>query len=363
MSVQVSYKKQIVFGILFLAIALVVIEGLSRIYEFSLPCSIENNPVFKNVDYFTVRWICHDTNVLVHGKAPLYLIKPNQHLPTININSFGFRGPEVTKEKPDDTYRIFVVGGSTTFGFGSTSDHTTIPGFLQKKFNEKNPELNVQVINGGINGADSHREANYIKLVLLEFEPDLFIIYDGINDAGRYDRQIIVEDVSEEDIEQFNPLKFANYPWYRTPFVINKIFFAKAESNAEPGITQKNTMTEQHAKLWMERWKEICELGKSKGYDTIITVQPFEGSETNPKNKRTEKQEIFYRNEQLLVDQFQSLNDVCSKTADLRNIFSNYSEPIFYDGGHKSDFGNEIIAEKFYELALPIVLQKQNKNQ
>ena len=39
-------------------------------------------------------------------------------------NSHGFRGDEFEKEKPDDTFRIFTVGGSTTFGIGAEDDET-----------------------------------------------------------------------------------------------------------------------------------------------------------------------------------------------------------------------------------------------
>jgi len=49
----------------------------------------------------------------------------------ININSLGFRGDEFSKIKPDRTYRIFMVGSSPMFGYGATSDETTIPGFMQ----------------------------------------------------------------------------------------------------------------------------------------------------------------------------------------------------------------------------------------
>ena len=50
---------------------------------------------------------------------------------TVNINSLGFRGDEFSKIKPDRTYRILILGGSPMFGYGSTSDYTTIPGFMQ----------------------------------------------------------------------------------------------------------------------------------------------------------------------------------------------------------------------------------------
>ena len=52
------------------------------------------------------------------------------------INEHGFRGPEIAKEKPVNTFRVFLVGTSTTFGSGS-DDKTQIFSVLQKKFDEK----------------------------------------------------------------------------------------------------------------------------------------------------------------------------------------------------------------------------------
>ena len=43
----------------------------------------------------------------------------------VNINSLGFRGTEFTEIKPNNTFRIFLIGGSQMFGTGSTSDDTT----------------------------------------------------------------------------------------------------------------------------------------------------------------------------------------------------------------------------------------------
>jgi len=47
----------------------------------------------------------------------------------VHINEHGFRGPEITKEKPVNTFRIFLVGGSTMFGSGS-NDRTQISSVL-----------------------------------------------------------------------------------------------------------------------------------------------------------------------------------------------------------------------------------------
>ena len=75
-----------------------------------------------------------------------------------------------------------MVGGSTMFGAGATSDETTIPGYLQQLLNEKDFGFDIEVINSGIQGADSNTELKFIEQKLVTFSPDLIIIYDGWND-------------------------------------------------------------------------------------------------------------------------------------------------------------------------------------
>ena len=75
-----------------------------------------------------------------------------------------------------------MLGGSPMFGYGATSDETTIPGFMQEFLNEKDFGFNIEVINSGIQAADSNRELNFVKRTLITFSPDLVIVYDGWND-------------------------------------------------------------------------------------------------------------------------------------------------------------------------------------
>ena len=143
-------------------------------YEYiTIPCELFQNEAFSNLSYFEIKNICYDSNTLTHGKAPLYQIVPQQHKFTMNINSDGFRGPEI-HHNDDEKYRIFVTGGSTAFGLGSTSDRTTIPGYLQNLFDIHHEDLNVEIINAGILGANGYREVLLIeeKLVELELEKE-----------------------------------------------------------------------------------------------------------------------------------------------------------------------------------------------
>ena len=73
--------------------------------------------------------MCNQSKFLKIIEYPVNHYEPNQSLTTININSLGFRGSDFEIIKDPNTYRIFMVGGSTTFGTGSTSDNKTIPSF------------------------------------------------------------------------------------------------------------------------------------------------------------------------------------------------------------------------------------------
>lgn len=369
MSVQVSYPKQFTLGIFLLLILFASVEGFSRVYEiFNPDCTFLEKDAFEKVDYFTTRIICQDLNTILYETfSGITIVSSNQHKDTLNINSHGFRGPDITKEKPDDTYRIFLIGGSTMYGYGSTSDNTTIAGYLQQNFQNITLEMDVQIINAGIPAADSYSESLYIKNKLVDFEPDLFIVYDGWNDLDHDIIELSTVDenkIIQEDSDEF---KFKNFPFYRTPFVIWKILYATPAHWDNYLIDESKT--EKKIDLWIERWDNICTLGKMNNYDTIVTVQPMLGTG----NKILSPDEITlapYLDEhfgiikglQKMESNLNQLNENCVKTESLINIFDGISEPIFYDIGHTNDFGNKIIAQKLFELSLPIITDKIIKN-
>ena len=53
----------------------------------------------------------------------------------------------------------------------------------------------------------------------------------------------------------------------------------------------------------------------------------------------------------------------CTNTFDLRNVFENTTDPIYYDGGHMEDNGNEIIAKRIFDLLKEDIKNKEpNQN-
>jgi len=306
LSVQVSYKKQVTLGIIGIAILLLAIEAIANVWWVTqINCEFEQNEIFQNFDEVEKRQLCLDFyNLKTSGDE----IIPNQSTDSITINGLGFRGAEFSIIKPPDTYRIFMVGGSTMFGAGATSDETTIPGYLQHLLNEKDFGFDIDVINSGIQGADSYAELKLIEQKLVRFSPDLVIIYDGWNDLR------------------------AN----NTPMEVK------------------------------ENWETICKFGKENDFDTIITLQPIAGFG----NKVLTKQELKYahtgedytnnpliESSSIYQDYAKNLSEIktCTKTFDIRDVFDTETGPIYWDQGHVSDRGNSIVAKSLFNTVFSIV--------
>ena len=236
-------------------------------------------------------------------------------------NSYGFRGPEFSAEKPPNTYRIFLIGGSTMYGVHVGEDATKAV-YLQKLFDRQNLDFDVEVINAGISGSWSKPETNMIKEKIINYEPDLLIVFDGWND------------VTGELVKNAN--------W-------------SEEANLEN---------------WISRWTEICEIGKQNNFETIITVQPILSSS----NKIWSNQELaeYWSHAYIpshvnllenYVGNLKNLESSCTKTADLTNAYDDVFFPVYTDLGHVSGLGGEIIAYEFFKLAVPIIFQHDIETQ
>ena len=82
--------------------------------------------------------------------------------------------------KPEGTYRIFCLGGSTTVGYpywynGSFST------FLQDRLRRTFPGRPVEIINTGMTATNSFTVLDMAR-DLVDYDPDLFIVYDGHNE-------------------------------------------------------------------------------------------------------------------------------------------------------------------------------------
>ncbi len=370
MSVQVSYKKQFLFGIFLILIVLVAVEGASRVYlSHSVECIFMKSDAYSHLDNDKKRKMCDDYNNVIRYRLPYRNFEPNQHFETYNINNEGFRGPEISKEKLENTYRIFVVGGSTTFGSGSTSDTTTIPGYLQKEFDNVNLDFKVEVINAGQMGMYSWGETQIVKNSLVHYDPDLIIVYDGYNDMVK--RYSVLRDgtTANSAFDEFWDKLRVHISYYKTFIAAYKIQNSLEREVVANGIIKhkesfQNKIPEK-ASIWTIRMKEICEIGKNKNFETIFFLQPILDPDKKPltdfeqKHSRKNLIEPVSSSYQHYVDELDEVRKYCTGATNLSNVFNGISEPLFTDYAHLADRGNQIVAKKIFEITFPVV-QKTN---
>ncbi|MBI5045042.1 MAG: SGNH/GDSL hydrolase family protein [Candidatus Levybacteria bacterium] len=99
----------------------------------------------------------------------------------LHINSESFRYDEITKEKSSDTYRIFVMGGSTVEN-ATVSYEQNLVRLLEKKIQQKYKDKKIQVINAGNSGYTSEHSLIQYLFHVRDFDPDMIILWQGIND-------------------------------------------------------------------------------------------------------------------------------------------------------------------------------------
>ena len=118
------------------------------------------------------------------SNVPLFVPTPGpggrKFLTTAQNKLNNFNKQSFPLEKAQGTYRIFCLGGSTTYG-RPYDDNTSFAGWLRELLPTADRNKNWEVINAGGISYASYRVA-YQMEELVHYQPDLFIIYTGHNE-------------------------------------------------------------------------------------------------------------------------------------------------------------------------------------
>jgi hypothetical protein len=299
-----------------------------------------------------------------------------------HINSFGFRGDEVTKEKDKGSYRIVILGGSTAYGDGVYYKNTAgkiLGDMLNQKYTQK-----IEVINAGVSGYNSEHSLIDYMTRISEFKPDLVIMWSGVNDmyascsnpdffSGPYQEDYshflgpisnMVDSYFYPQMIQFN---FFTFDFLKTYLYSDfqkylSIASTKKTENYRKKIPFKD-MSFPSILSYQRNLRYFVNAVKSDGVSLIFGNQStmFEANLREDKNPDgifclQGKYKATLKSQAKAMDEF---NQVTKNTASENNVqFIDFDSDIpktkkyFYDDIHWNENGNQLAAKKLYEFII-----------
>jgi lysophospholipase L1-like esterase len=250
------------------------------------------------------------------------------------INRLGFRGAEFTRDKPPGVTRIFCIGDSNTVGLEVKEDDTW-PAILARDLRRRSPS-GFEVINAGFGGYTSFNYLMLIREELLEYSPDVFIIYGGVNDLNQ-----------ESNIQQKSGWKAAahDFLYNRSIFytlAIEKISVMRSGSPV-PVVAFERRQTDEFA----ENTGKIISLAKEKRI-RLVFVRELVDDQADPDLGNRMDQQMN------VLQQLSVKNGV--EYLDLKTVFleaRRAGRRMFSDPMHLDTDGYSLLASKVSDIILP----------
>lgn len=206
-----------------------------------------------------------------HDPILFWKLKPDNS--GYQVNSLGFRGPEVEMEKEPGELRVICFGDSCTFGVGPTpiSWEQTYPAILQTLLQEAMPNRKVIVLNFGCPGYTSFQGKWLLRKKGLAFKPDAVTTYFGINDefmANGFtdaDQRPMVD--APTSIGPFKKL-LSHLSMYEV--MVRAIYGARLSIKTSKDGAQRVPKEDYHKNL-----NQIETLGQKESFATYFMVPPY----------------------------------------------------------------------------------------
>ena len=251
--------------------------------------------------------------------------------------------------------RVFVFGGSTTWGAGARDDYT-IPSLLAKQLHAAG--LDVRVTNFGESGYVSTQA---VISLLLELQsgrvPDVVVFYDGANDlfAALQNERPGVPQNEDNRRSEFN---LSRRRGKLTALMLRKTFVGidrlatrlRSAGAAPTPEVETRAVASQTVQVYAHNLLIVEALSQSFGFEALYYWQPSVFS----KQRRTPYEESLVASrparERAIFDDAVSLIAESQELAriesfrDLSGVFGDAPEPVFFDFIHVSELGNAVLA-------------------
>ena len=283
---------------------------------------------------------------------------------TVKFNTLGFRSPEISKVKDVNTFRIFCMGNSTTFGL-SVIREEAFPEILRNLLREKFDGKNIEVINSGIPGYSSFQGLVQLKRVILKLKPDLITCCYGKNDALK------IPDYVDKDLHQRN----ISLKGRTREFLLHSKIFVLLENigirirrminnrdgNSRKAVEQRVPPTDFESNI-----REIITLSENSNIKPIL-INHYSVDHSNNEYQSTAYNDIINKvsnekgitivdTKEIFREAFHTLHTNDDQRRKIEQLYpesfivDNISKKVFYmDHCHPTRFGHYIIAQALLE--------------
>ncbi|WP_447983838.1 SGNH/GDSL hydrolase family protein [Nitrospira sp. Nam74] len=198
------------------------------------------------------------------------------------------RRTEEVRPRSSVKWRAVALGGSTTFGEGIANETDTWPYQLEHRIRTRYGS-DFDVINGGVGNYNVIDNMLHYLLLLELLEPDVVILYVGINDVHPRLFDDIKPDYSNSRLtwrSDLNVLPHANKKLVRVPFyrwyllqVVAKGEFAHLNTYVQrpypPVSTWRGALARNGTGIYKQHLSDLVQLLQAQGRTVILVPQVF----------------------------------------------------------------------------------------
>lgn len=200
-----------------------------------------------------------------------YVLKPgsetNNHEAGIRINTLGFRGPEINREK-HGAYRIVALGESTTFGVTLLADDRPWPEVLERQIRgDLVCDETVEVVNAGVAGWTLQNQLLRIESDILPLAPDLVVTYHGYNGFHYFFAELpsMVVDRAPAEVERPSRFLAKIESWWQLQRFLKRYEAARARINSVPEIDLDSS-------AYAGLYRQLATLLKANGIALVVAT-------------------------------------------------------------------------------------------
>ncbi|HXK23408.1 MAG TPA: SGNH/GDSL hydrolase family protein [Myxococcota bacterium] len=312
-----------------------------------------------------------------HGELG-YRQRPNRNHEYANgtrahWNAMGFRGPLVAQPKPLGSFRVILLGGSTTHGY-AVDDDQTIDTHMRSILRQRYPEKRFEVVNLALDGYDSYQIFQRFKDDGIALRPDLVIVNTGVNDVrnARFAhlqvpdlRTVLWADNLEQMREQTRsggpPLRFRIGHWFylaRLPGLIRDNFLRRHELASNATVEPNPDVVD----YFETNIRHTAELVQQAGAGLILSTEPsslatrYAATDTSPQSYWIVDAATTQQYRDRLAERLHKLaTEETARGQRVAYLHLDLPPELFQDDCHLTPEGNRVVAEGFVDALSPFL--------